>query len=182
MPAFFVGMFFYMNPSPSLKKALLHILEKFLMGKISVRDLQNAVIPLLQISVHKPGRKNYIEKYLLEISAQGEKLSRSEVYEIREKILGQFVNADEKRNPFKYTLRKTIERFLYDEIEAEYFIGLLSDLFVENENEWKNDMDLKNYFNVIQNTVPLEAKELDSERILDLTIEFYDRYYRSLWD
>ena len=185
-----------MNTAPdprkkSLKKEVVHLLDEYLLGHISAKDLIQATIPLLMVSENKRGRKNYIEKYLMELGGKSEaELSRDYVFEVRETIKGdRIVSQKDRSKLMRRALRKLIERYLYDEINEEYYLSTLSDLMFDYHQEIGFDQELKNFFDRLLSVIPpaenLEAtvpKTTDAEWVLNETADFYDSYFKGVWD
>ncbi|MCI0445524.1 hypothetical protein L0152_20210, partial [bacterium] len=115
--------FLMIDPMPespkSLKQEMLNLLDQFLQGYLSAKDLKNAIVPMLIVSTHKQGRKNYIEKYLLDLSGRNEsELTRDYIFTLREMIGGDAVTGEkDRKRVFKRSLRKLIERYFYEEID-----------------------------------------------------------------
>ena len=176
---------------PSVKMEMVRLLDQFLLGHISQKDLVNACVPMLMLSQNKRGRKNYIEKYLMEISGKSEQeLTREYVYQIRETIKGEVVTSEKDRpKVFRRTLRKLIERFMYDEIEESYYLSMLSDMMVDFYQEIQTEPEAKRFFDNLQilfsrkdlqATQSLEVSSLPT--VLEMTLDFYDSYFKGLWD
>lgn len=176
---------------PSLKRQMVGILDQFLRGVISARELRSAALPLLQISAHKRGRKNYIERYLVDISGKKDsELTRDYIYELRDMIIGDAVTSEKDRGRvFKRTLRKLIERYFYEEIEEAYYLSLLYDLMFEFDSEVEREPAVKNFFAQIQSATPIHDDQMTvveiaetQDVIYDKTMDFYEEYFKSLWD
>lgn len=174
----------------SLKKQTVHLLDQFLLGYISAKDLINAAVPMLMVSQNRRGRKNYIEKYLVELAGKPEtELTRDYIYKIRETIKGEVVTSEKDRSKvFRRTLRKLIERYLYDEIEEPYYLSMLSDMMVDFYDQIQTEPDVKRYFDLIQKmfTEKKTHSETPTEEplagIKASTLDFYDHYFKGLWD
>lgn len=175
----------------SLKKQMLHLLDQYLLGYISANDLIKASVPMLTLSANKRGRKNYIEKHLMEIAAKSEQdLTRDYVYRLRETITGDVITSEKDRSKiFKRALRKLIERFLFEEIESGYFITMLYEMMFDYDAEMNTEKEIRTFFEKIQivTTYPSEVSgvmpsDTSAEAIFDTALVFYDSYYKSLWD
>ncbi len=184
-----------MEPRPevrkSLKKQMIELLDQFLLGYISGKELINATVPMMMLSANKRGRKNYIEKYLIELSGkEASEVSRDYVYAIRESITGDAVNTKDRKQVFKRTLRKLIERYLFDEIDTSYFLSVLFDLAVENDADISTEKDIQQLLDRIQalnfhaETAALagSSPEAAEASLVEMVTAFYQEYYRSLWD
>ena len=175
----------------SLKKQTVVMLDQFLLGYISAKDLINAAAPMLIVSQSKRGRKNYIEKYLMELAGKTEQeLTREYIYKIRETIKGEVITSEKDRsNVFRRTLRKLIERFIYEEIEEAYYLSMLSDLMVDFHQEVQSEPEVKGFFDKMQllvtgayqsGTQMPKGEPLTS--VIEVTLNFYDGYFKGLWD
>jgi len=178
--------------SKSLKQEMLNLLDEYLLGHISAKDLKNAVVPMLMVSTHKRGRKNYIEKYLLDISGKPEEeLTREYLFSIRETIGGEQVTSEkDRKRVFKRTLRKLIERYFYEEIDETYYLSTLYDMMVDFETEWTSEKVIKDYFEKVQ-SYGSKLKSLTpaspilpelATALIEITNDFYESYYKGLWD
>ncbi len=169
---------------------MVHLLDQFLLGYISQKDLINACVPMLMLSQNKRGRKNYIEKYLMEIAGKSEsELTRNYIYRIRETIKGEVVISEKDRSKvFRRSLRKLAERFMYDEIDEANYVSMLSDMMVEYHQEILAEPEVKRFLDGLQ--ILLSRKDLPttspesivSPSVMDMTLDFYDNYYKGLWD
>ena len=169
---------------PSLKKQTVQMLDQFLLGYISPKDLINAAAPMLIVSQSKRGRKNYIEKYLMELSGKTEQeLTREYIYKIRETIRGDVVTSEKDRaKVFRRTLRKLLERFIYEEIEEAYFLSMLSDIMVDYDLEIQAEPDVKVFFAKIQTLFSLANQTKQAPSVINVTLDFYDSFFKGLWD
>lgn len=167
------------------------LLDQFLLGYISSKDLINAAAPMLIVSQNRRGRKNYIEKYLMELAGKTEQeLTREYIYKIRETIKGEVVTSEKDRpKVFRRTLRKLLERFIYEEIEEAYYLSMLSDLMVDYHLEIRTEPDIKRFFERIQtlfsDTNQKESQTSENKSIssvIEVTLDFYDNYFKGLWD
>jgi hypothetical protein len=175
----------------SLKKQMVQLLDQFLLGYISAKDLKHAAVPMLTLSANKRGRKNYIEKYLMEIAGKSDKdLSRDYVYRLRETITGDVITSEKDRAKiFKRSLRKLIERLVYEEIDSSYFVTTLYELMFDYDAEANAEKEIKSFFEKIQKltTYPSDSEasissEASAQSILQVSLEFYEAYYKGLWD
>lgn len=175
----------------SLKKQTVHLLDQFLLGYISAKDLINAAAPMLMVSQNRRGRKNYIEKYLMELAGKTEKdLTRDYIYKIRETIKGDVITSEKDRpKVFRRTLRKLLERYIYEEIEETYYLSMLSDLMVDFHLEIHTEPDVKRFFDKVQNmfsetsqTIPKTEETGSTPSVIEVTLDFYDNYFKGLWD
>jgi hypothetical protein len=174
----------------SLKSEMVWLLDQFLLGYISSKDLISGVVPMLMLSQHKRGRKNYIEKYLMEIAGKTEQeLTREYVYKIRETIKGEVVTSEKDRSKvFRRTLRKLVERFMYDEIEEPYYLSMLSDLMIDFHKEIQAEPEAKRFFDNLQ--ILFSSKESSAQNqatppmpsVMDMSMDFYESYFKGLWD
>lgn len=175
----------------SLKIEMVRLLDQFLLGYISAKDLIGGVVPMLILSQNKRGRKNYIEKYLMEISGKTEQeLTREYIYKVRETIKGEVVTSEKDRSRvFRRSLRKLVERFMYDEIEEPYYLSMLSDLMIDFHKEIQAEPDAKHFFDNVQ--VLFSSKDSTATRnqsvpppptIMDISMDFYENYFKGLWD
>ncbi len=173
----------------SLKKDMIRLLDQFLLGYVSPRELKNAVVPMLMVSGHKKGRKNYIEKYLIDISSKEESdLTRDYIYGMREFLAGDSLPSEkDRKRVFRRALRKLLERYLFDEIDGAYCISALADLSVEYDAELEPDvrkfLDDVHAFSVVSRQA-LERNETppDEEALIERVNQFYEMYFRGLWD
>lgn len=175
----------------SLKIEMVRLLDQFLLGYISAKDLIGGVVPMLMLSQNKRGRKNYIEKYLVEISGKTEQeLTREYVYKIRETIKGEVVTSEKDRSKvFRRTLRKLVERFMYDEIEEPYYLSMLSDLMIDFHKEILAEPDAKRFFDNLQilfssksSTAAQNQTVPSTPSVMDMSMDFYESYFKGLWD
>lgn len=170
---------------------MVRMLDQFLLGYISSKDLVGGVVPMLMLSQHKRGRKNYIEKYLMEIAGKTEQeLTREYVYKIREIIKGEVVTSEKDRSKvFRRTLRKLVERFMYDEIEESYYLSMLSDLMIDFHKEIQAESDAKRFFDNLQvlfssksSTAAQNQTVPPTPTVMDMSMDFYESYFKGLWD
>lgn len=175
----------------SLKKQMIELLDRFLLGHISGQELLDATVPMMMVSTHQLGRKNYIERYLIELSGKAESdISRDYVYSMRETIAGYSVNAKDRKKVLKRTLRKLIERYLFEEIDSTYYLSVLFDLAVEHDAELTTEPEVSTYLDRVQalNFHPETAAMAGSSpekaetQLAELTTDFYEAYYKGLWD
>ncbi len=173
----------------SLKKDMIRLLDQFLLGFVSPKDLKNAVIPMLMVASHKKGRKNYIEKYLLDISSKDDaQLTRDYIYRMREYISGDSVPSEkDRKRVLRRSLRKLIERYLFDEIDGPYFISSLADLAVEYSNELEPEVqllidDVQAYAHFLREARQMNTDPPDEEALVERVNGFYESYFKGLWD
>lgn len=179
------------NNKSSLKKDMVRLLDQFLLGYISAKDLMGGVVPMLMVSQNKRGRKNYIEKYLMEISGKTEQeLTREYVYKVRETIKGEVVTSEKDRSKvFRRSLRKLVERFMYDEIEEPYYLSMLSDLMIDFHKEIQAEPEAKRFFDNLQvlfssknSTATRDQAVQPAPTVMDMSMDFYESYFKGLWD
>ncbi len=173
----------------SLKKDMIHLLDQFLLGFVSPKELKNAVVPMLMVSSHKKGRKSYIEKYLLDISAKDDsELTRDYVYDVREFISGETISSGkDRKRVLRRSLRKLVERYLFDEIDGPYFISSLADLAVEYNNELEPEMqklieDVHGYSQFLRESQQNGSDPPNEEQLVERVNGFYETYFKGLWD
>jgi hypothetical protein len=176
----------------SLKTQMVELLDKYLLGYISPKELINAAVPMLMISTHKRGRKNYIEKLLMDISSRPEnQISREYIYQIRETIIGEGVIPEKDRKKvLKRTLKKLIERLIFEEIEVGYFISSAYDVMCDFHEEIELEPIVKSFLESIRtfsDDLPkMKNGMTDSSKIftplIQLITEFYDINFKGLWD
>ena len=175
----------------SLKKQMVQLLDQYLLGYISAKDLKKGAVPMLTLSASQRGRKNYIEKYLMEIAGKSDKdLSRDYVYRLRETITGDVITSEKDRTKvFKRSLRKLIERLVYEEIESDYFVTLLYELMFDYDAEVNAEKEIRSYFEKIQkltkypgDSETILSSDASAAAIIQVSLEFYDSYYKGLWD
>ena len=175
----------------SLKNEMVRLLDQFLLGYISAKDLIGGVVPMLMVSQNRRGRKNYIEKYLMEIAGKTEQeLTREYVYKIRETIKGEVVTSEKDRSKvFRRSLRKLVERFMYDEIEEPYYLSMLSDLMIDFHQEIQAEPEVKHFFDNIQ--ILFSEKDSPPQQnqtappipsVMEMSLDFYESYFKGLWD
>ncbi len=172
--------------SKSLKKQMVELLDQYLLGYISPKDLLKATVPMVMVSTHKKGRKNYIERMLLELSGKSEhELTRDYIYAMREMLTDEVSDPKDRKKVLKRTLRKLIERYVFEEIEMPYFLSMIYDLAVDFHVEIASETAIKHLIDSIQllNFSPEVGSSPESEKqLVDLVTDFYEDYYKGLWD
>ncbi len=176
----------------SLKTQVIRVLDQYLLGYISARDVINASVPLLMLSAHKRGRKNYIEKILTEIASKPEEeLTRDYIYDIREFILGETaIKEKDRKKVLRRSLKKLIERYLFDEIDFSYFLSTLYDMMCDFYQEIENEETIKNFFDaIVAQTRPLmktiaspSSAGINEEKVSAFIANYYNDTFKSLWD
>lgn len=175
------------NKNKSFKKEMIRILDQFLLGYISAQELKKTAVPMLMVSANKKSRKNYIEKYLMDIAGKPDtELTRNYIYGIRENIAGeQIISPKNRKLLLRRTLRKLIERLLFDEIDHEYFLSALFDLAVDFHDQVNTEPDVKFFIDTIHNRsqqmIASSAAE-KMEMVIEAATTFYENYYKGLWD
>lgn len=174
---------------PSLKRQMIDLLDKYLLGQISSRDLIRATVPMLMLSAHKRGRKSYIEKLLMDLSAKEEtQITREYIYAMRETIIGETaINEKDRKKVFKRTVRKLIERLLFEEIDINYFLSTAFDLMtdyhdaIEGEPAFAEFFDqIRSFSEAIRNRTP--ENKAGYAALAELILNFYQEQYKTLWD
>lgn len=166
---------------------MIRILDQFLRGYISAQELKKSAVPMLMVSTNKKGRKNYIEKYLMDIAGKpDQELTRNYIYGIRENIAGeQILSPKNRKMLLRRSLRKLIERLLFDEIDHEYFLSTVFDLAVDFHDQIETEPEIKIFIDAIhrqaQPSVALSPAER-MEAVLESVTVFYESYYKGLWD
>jgi hypothetical protein len=176
----------------SLKSQMVGLLDQFLLGYVSAKDLINATVPMLMLSGHKRGRKNYIEKFLMEIASKPEsELTRDYIYNIREIILGEMsFNEKDRKKVLRRTIKKLLERYLFDEIDVPYFLSTLYDLLCDFHLEIEEEKPVKKFFDEIYLLAghiqrindSSDYSSVDEETLTHLISEFYNNNFKTLWD
>ncbi|MBX7151013.1 hypothetical protein K1X84_05195 [bacterium] len=174
------------SKSKSFKKEMIRILDQFLRGYISAQELKKSAVPMLMVSANKKGRKNYIEKYLMDIAGKPDaELTRNYIFGIRENIAGeQIVSPKNRKLLLRRSLRKLIERLLFDEIDNEYFLSMLFDLAVDFHDQVNTEPEIKFFIETIHNQTRQSAASASKkiEAVIESISSFYENYYKGLWD
>lgn len=175
----------------SLKKQMVDLLDKYLLGYISSAELIKATVPMLMLSGNKRGRKNYIEKYLMDISSKAENdISRKYIYQIRETIIGEGnIPEKDRKKILRRTIKKLIERLIFEEIDPEYFLSGVYDIMLDFHEEIEQEPVIRSFMDSVRllsedlQKIGEEKKSRDEfAPILDLVTDFYDTNYKGLWD
>ncbi len=176
----------------SLKTQMVELLDKYLLGYISSRELINATVPMLMISGHKRGRKSYIEKFLIDISSRQEhEISRGYIYQVRETIIGEgTIPEKDRKKVLKRTLKKLIERLVFEEIDAEYFLSGVYDIMCDFHEEIELELPVKSFLESIRSfSDQLQQQQNEQSEnmsrygpLVQLITDFYDKNFKGLWD
>ena len=175
----------------SLKKQMVDLLDKYLLGYISSAELIKATVPMLMLSGNKRGRKNYIEKYLMDISSKAENdISRKYIYQIRETIIGEGnIPEKDRKKILRRTIKKLIERLIFEEIDPEYFLSGVYDIMLDFHEEIEQESVIRSFMDSVR-LLSEDLQKIREEKksqnefspILDLVTDFYDTNYKGLWD
>ncbi len=180
------------EPKVSLKKQMIDLLDKFLLGYISSKELINATIPMLMVSSHKRGRKSYIDKFLIDISfCPEESISREYIYRIRESIAGEGdISEKDRKKILKRTIKKLIERMMFEEIDIVYFLSNIYDVMCDFDEEIETEPEVKSFLETIRtfsdelrNKQKAEGENPSQYApLVKMVTDYYLTYYKSVWD
>lgn len=176
----------------SLKKQMIDLLDKYLLGYISSRELINAAVPMLMISSHKRGRKSYIEKFLIDISSRPEEgISREYIYRIRESMAGEgAISEKDRKKILKRTIKKLIERMMFEEIDIVYFLSNIYDVMCDFDEEIETEPAVKSFLESIRMFSDELRKKQEAEGenpshyapLVEMVTDYYEKNYKSVWD